>query len=173
MFRATIISLNDGQSYENVQVCEDADLDKYDIPRLFEEWTACIFADGQCLIIHHWKIKVIHIDRIIRRGPNSTHTDRLILDGDIIYAPATFIHEDSWTDLGIPHFFIKRNGFAGQLAWTSHEGTFITHDTNVTSIIIPDPRPSGITKSEIPNNTPISVQRQTAMPETVHGRIGK
>lgn len=171
MFRATLVSLSDGQSYENVQVCEDADLDKYDIPRPFEEWTACLFVDGLCLIVHHWKIKVIHLDRLRRSGPKSTRTDRLILDGDITYAPATFIHEDSWSEMNIPHFFVKRNGIAGQLVWSSQEGTFITHDTNVTSIVVPDPRPSGITQSEMPFDAPISVQRQAAAPETVHGKV--
>jgi hypothetical protein len=173
MFNAVLVSLSDGQSYENVQICEDADLDKYDIPRPFEEWTACIFADGACLIVHHWKIKVIHIDRLRRSAPGSTRTDRLILDGDIIYAPATFLHQDHWTEIGVPHFFIKRNGIAGQMAWTNAEGTFITHDTNVTSIIVPDPRPRGITSAEQPNATPTSVQKQNAKPDTIHGQVVK
>lgn len=171
MFYAELVSLSDGQSYQGVEVCEDADLDRLNIPRPFEQWTGCMFADGQCLVLHHWKFKVIHLDRIRRSGPKATRTERLILDGDIIYAPATFIHEDNWAAMGIPHFFIKRNGIAGQMAFSTPEGTFITHDTNVTSIIVPDPRPSGITSSEQPGSTPISIQKANARPDTVHGSI--
>lgn len=171
MFNAVLVSLSDGQSYENVQICEDADLDKFGLPRPFEEWTACIFTGRHCLIVHHWKIKVIQLDRRRRTGSNSSHTERLILDGDIVYAPATFLHEDNWLDMGIPHFFVKRNGIAGQMAWTNQEGTFITHDTNVTSIIVPDPRPRGITKSESPSITPTAVKKQSSAPETVHGQV--
>jgi len=173
MIYAELISLSDGQSYKDVQICEEADLDAHNIPRPFEEWTACVFTGGKfkikCLIIHHWKIKVIQLDRIRRNGVSNS--DRLILDGDITYSPVSFIHEDNWDTLGIPKFFVKRNGIAGQLAFSTQEGTFITHDTNVTSIIIPDPRPSGITKAERPAQTPQSVIKKNSMPETVHGRI--
>lgn len=173
MFHAELVSLSDGQSYPNVEVCEDADLDRYDLPRPFEEWTGCMFAQGQCLIVHHWKFKIIHLDRTRRSGPNATHTDRLILDGDIIYAPVTFIHQDNWASMGIPHFFIKRNGIAGQLAFSTPEGTFITHDVNVTSIIVPDPRPRGITQAESPSVTPFTVKKQNSAPDTIHGQVAR
>lgn len=171
MFHARLISLSDGQSYENVEICEDADLDQWGINRIFEEWTGCFFHKRRCYIVHHWKIKVIHLDREQRGGPQATHTDRLVIDGDILYAPVTFIHSDNWPSMGIPKFFVKRSGIAGQMAFSCPEGTFLTHDTNCTSIIIPDPRPSGITSSEQPVNTPKQIAKANAVPDTVHGRI--
>lgn len=158
MFNAVLVSLSDGQSYENVEICESDDLDRLNINRIFEEWTGCIFADGRCIIVHHWKFKVIHIDRVRRGGIGSFKTDRLILDGNIIYSPATIIPHDTYHAMNIPHFFEhpNRGGIAGQLTFSTNEGTFITHDTNVTSIIVDDPRKSGITKS---NHTAIASQR--------------
>ena len=49
--------------------------------------------------------------------------------------------------LNIPSFFVKRNGEPGQFAFSNSDGTYITADTNIASLIIPDPRKNGITKS--------------------------
>lgn len=174
MFFAKLISLSDGQSYENAQICEEGDLAKYSIPMIFENWTGCIFADGKCVVVHHWKIKVIHLNDRLRAGSNTIKADRLILDGDIIYTPATIIHPDNYKTLEIPEFFVKRGGIAGQLAWCGHQGTFITHDTNVTSIIVPDPRKKGITSAAQPgidSVTPTQIVRAASAPDTVHGKV--
>jgi len=174
MFNAVLLSLSDGQSYENVQVCEDGDMDKYGIPKIFEEWTGCFFADGKCIVVHHWKIKVIQIDKLQRSGKGSLYTERLVLDGDILYAPATIISHEVCHTLGVPHFFVKRGGIAGQLTWSCPHGTFITHDTNVVSIIVNDPRPKGITRAHQPgvdSITPTQVIRAANAPETVHGKL--
>lgn len=171
MFHARLISLGDGQSYENVEICQDEDLDKWGINKIFENWTACFFHERKCYVVHHWKIKVIHLDREIRRGRGATHTDRLVLDGDILYSPATFIHPDNWASMGIPEFFVKRNGIAGQMAFSCPEGTFITHDTNCTSIIVADPRPTGVTSSEQPTDTAVKIMKQSNRPDTIHGRV--
>jgi hypothetical protein len=165
MFNAELISLANGQSYENVQVCEPPDLIKHNIPLLFEHWTGCIFVGGKCLVVHHWKIKVIHLSRSRRGG--SHHVDRLVIDGDITYAPASMIDSSKWARLGIPEFFIKRGGIAGQMAWTCPQGTFITHDTNIVSIVMPDRRKSGIT-SAIQPKISLVIPKQTAV-----GKIGK
>ena len=172
MFDAELISLGDGQSYEHVQICEAADLVKYDIPLIFENWTGCVFADGKCFIIHHWKIKVIHLNRNQRGGNFSA--ERLVLDGDITYSPVAFIDSNNWARFGIPEFFVKRSGIAGQMVWTCPQGTFITHDTNVTSIVVPDPRPKGITMAEQPgvdSVTPTQQMRAEIAPETIHGKL--
>jgi hypothetical protein len=174
MFFARLISLSDGQSYENAQICEETDLVKHNIPMIFENWTGCIFANGKCVIVHHWKIKVIHLNDRLRAGSNAIQAERLILDGNIIYPQPLIIHHDNYQRLGIPEFFIKRGGIAGQLAWTSHQGTFFTHDTNVTSIIVSDPRKKGITSAAQPgidSVTPTQVLRAAAAPDTVHGKV--
>lgn len=173
MFHAELISLSDGQSYENVRVCEDVDLDKYNVPRIFENWTGLFFADGKAVVFHHWKIKVIHLYRD-RRGSGSIRTSQLILDGDISYSDCTLISPSTWAAAGIPEFFVKRGGIAGQFAWSCPQGTFITHDTNVTSVIIPDPRPKGITSATQPgvdSITPKQVIRASTAPDTVHGKV--
>jgi hypothetical protein len=150
MFLAHLVSLSDGQSYKDVQVCEEKDIARLEIPLIFEEWTACLFCDGQMIVCHHWKLKVIHLDRRKRSGKNSLRANRLILDGDISYENPVILHPDSWEAAGIPHFFIKRGGIAGQMAFVTDEGTFITHDTNCTSLIFPDSRKVGITSASQP-----------------------
>lgn len=167
MFHARLISLNDEQSYENVEICEDTDLNKFGINKIFEEWTGCFFHDKKCYIVHHWQIKIIHFDREQRGGPRATRIDRLVLDGNIIYAPVTFIHSDDWASLGIPEYFVKQSGITGQMVFSCAEGTFLTYDMNCTSIIMPDPRPSGITSSEQPQQ----ITKASAVSDTVHGRI--
>jgi len=149
MFNAALLSLSDGQSYKNPQICEEKDLGKFGVPQIFEEWTACFFAEGKMVVCHHWKIKVIQLDKFQRGGKNSIHVNRLILDGDISYSPVTLIHPDNWVGMNIPHFFIKRGGIAGQMTFSTPEGTFITHDTNCTSIILPDNRKKGLTSGII------------------------
>jgi hypothetical protein len=171
MFHAELVSLSDGQSYKDVDVCQDHDLDRLGIPKHFEEWTGCIFSQGQCLLIHHWKFKVIHLSHMRHSGPKSIHYERLILDGDIIYAPVTIIHQDNWANMGIPEFFVKRDTVLGQFAFSSPQGTFITHDINVTSLVIPDPRRQGVTRADNPSSTPFKIQKQNAIPDTIHGRI--
>lgn len=150
MFFAKLVSLSDGQSYKDVEVCESSDLDIYNIPRIFEEWTGCIFVDGECIIIHHWKFRIIHVDNIKRGGANSFEAKRIILDGNIVYGPVTIIPHDTFTAQGIPHFFEHndRGGIVGQLTFSTGEGTFITHDTNVTSLMIDNPRKFGMTGSK-------------------------
>jgi len=172
MFNAELISLGDGQSYEHVQICEADDLAKHNVPLIFENWTGCFFADNKCVVVDHWKIKVIHLTRTRNNG--FFHTDSLVLDGDIIYGPASLISYESWERLGIPEFFTRRNGIAGQMAWSCPQGTFITHDTNVTSLIIPDPRRKGITSAVQPgvdSTTPKQIAQASVAPETIHGKV--
>lgn len=174
MFFAHLVSLSDGQSYEHVNVLEEQDLPKFGIPMIFENWTGCILADKKCILVHHWKFKVIQISHERVGGSKAIHVDRIVLDGDITYSPSTIIHHDNWEKFQIPHFFVKRDGIAGQLAWSCPEGTFITHDTNVSSIMIPDPRRMGITSSVQPGvdaKTPKQTLRSSKAAENVHGRL--
>jgi len=165
MLKVDLVSLADGQSYRDVEICEDEDLDKLGIERVFENWTKCLFADNKCLIVHHWNIKVIRITREIKRIPNTTKLNRLILFGDIIYQDVSLVKSEDWEAHGIPEFFTKRDGIAGQMAWVCQEGTFVTHDTNVISLVNDDPRKKGITSSAQSRNV---VESEV---DTVNGKI--
>ena len=173
MFNAKLISLGNGQSYPNVQICEDEDLIKYGIPPIFENWTGCFFVDEKCIVVHYWKIKVIKLYSD-RRGTGKIKTERLVLDGDVSYGPATLISPSTWEAAGIPEFFIKRNGIAGQFAWSCSQGTYITHDTNVASIILQNPKSKGITTAiQLGRNhkTPKQIKKEANLPDTVHGTV--
>lgn len=171
MFHALRASLSDGQSYEDVVVYEEHDLEPMGIPLIFEEWTGCILTGGERIIVHTWKMKVIHIDKKQRSSKNSTFYNRLILDGNISYENITVIPHIEFEEMGIPHYFISRSGIAGQLTYSCQGGTYITHDTNVTSMIIPDTRRVGISASAQPLLTPQKLMRQSALPKSIQKRI--
>lgn len=173
MFEASLISLADGQSYENAKILESTDLLHHDIPQIFEQWTGCIIAGNNCIMVHHTKIKVILLDRQQRRSPNGINIDQVVMAGDIVYGPATIIHEEDWTKLGIPHFFVKRGGTAGQFVISCKEGTILTHDENITSLVTANPLLAGITKSDLPVDTPLKLAKASAIPDTTHGRISR
>tara|TARA_R110000751_G_scaffold132023_6_gene234449 strand:- start:978 stop:1472 length:495 start_codon:yes stop_codon:yes gene_type:complete len=147
MFEAILVSLGDGQSYRDVKVLEDNDLDKYGIHRYFEEYTGCFFVDKKSIILHHWNFKLIKISGERLTGPNCKDIERIVLSSELIYQNIKIIPSENWAHLQIPLFFVKRNGESGQFAFSCDQGTFITHDSNVASMIAPDPRKSGITFS--------------------------
>jgi len=148
MFKADLISLSEGQSYDNVSIFEDADLENLQYPKIFEDWTAtaCFSNNNQHIVTHHWKIRIIKLNsnRPVA-GKGSIFVDRLVLVGDITYENVKIVHQDQWRGLGIPHFFVKRNGIAGQMAFVCEDGTYITHDTNVSSLIFNDSVQTGVT----------------------------
>ena len=147
MFNAVLVSLSDGQSYENAKVLQEPDFDKYLLPELFEEYTGCIFVDGNAILLHHWNFKIIQISKQRLTGPNCLSASRCVLSNELIYQDVKIIPQANWESLNIPSFFIKRNGESGQFAFSNSDGTYITADTNIASLIIPDPRKNGITKS--------------------------
>lgn len=172
MFHAELLSLSDGQSYQDVKLFEDTDIDASSIPRIFEDWTACFIDNDDLIIAHHWKIKVIKISNSpILPGPGSIFADRLILDGDISYPDVNLIASDQFSKKGIPRFFIKRNGIAGQMAFVNYQGVFITHDTNVSSIIIKRSVTGGVTNGELISNSAKRISKQNTKPQTIHGKI--
>lgn len=171
MFHAVRVSLSDGQSYEDVTVYEEHDLEPMGIPLIFEEWTGCISTKSERIIVHTWKMKVVHIDKNQRSSRNSTYYDRLILDGNISYENVTVIPHTEFEELGIPHYFVSRSGIAGQLTYSCQGGTYITHDTNVTSMIMRETKRTGIIASSQPSLAPQMVIRKSSMPDTVNGRI--
>ena len=139
MFNAELISLSDGQSYEHVAICEEEDLDKLGVPKLFEEWTTCFFADKKQILCHVWNISLIYYDRKQRSGPGAITVERIILTGDISYAPARILPVEVWRDQhNIPLYFPKRFGFEGQMVFSCGQGTILSPDINVSSIIIPN-----------------------------------
>lgn len=173
MFNAILLSLSDGQSYENVKVFEDADIIERGIPKVFEDWTACFIHQGDLIIAHHWKVKVMKIsnDRI-GPGVNSIRVDRLILDGDIVYPDVNLMSHTEFEKRGIPHYFVKRDGIAGQMTFVCNEGTFITHDTNVSSLIFKKSTPEGVIRSQFTRGgSAKQISKQNLMPQTVHGKI--
>lgn len=145
MFQASLISLCDGQSYKNATICEDADIDNV-APRLFEEWTVCFFSDNKRILCHAWNVKIILLDNQWRYG--GIPVDRIILTGNVSYAPAEILQDGVWQQLGIPAVFAGDYGFEGQFVFSCHQGTILTCDTNVSSIITSEVKRQGVTASK-------------------------
>lgn len=174
MFTAQLLSMTEGQSYQQARMFEDPDFEKYDIPKPFEEWTAAFEADNKFVLAHHWQMLIIQLTNERRpAGPSSTALSRLVLKNDVVYENVKIINQDNWSEFGIPIYFTKYNGIAGQMAFTCGEGTFITHDCNVVSLILEKPpRLTGVVRSSFSAQTSAKyVGRQAAKPDTVHGNI--
>ena len=146
MFRAHLISLNDGQSFQNADICEQQDFERLGIDRLFGDLTSCFYVDKKCILLHNWSIKLIQLNKNSIKGKNSVMTNRLVLDGNITFSPAYVIDPETIGDYGIPLFFDVTGDRGGQLTFSSSNGIFMTHATNVASMIIDSDRNIGITQ---------------------------
>lgn len=150
MFHAELISLSRGQSYAQVDILEARhnDFENYGIPKPFGQRTVAFFADGQAIIVHPWGVRIIHLDKTYRSGgPKCFKFERIIIDGDISYSNGTYIDDDYFTELGIPDLFEDPGEVIDQVTFSNPQGTFITHDANIVSIIIDYQRKKrGITK---------------------------
>lgn len=174
MFSAQLVSLSGGQSYSDVNVFQDDDIEKYDLPTPFESWTSVFSADNKCIIAHHWQVLLIQIsnERMLA-GPLSLSINRLILVNDVVYEDVKLIHQDQWLAKGIPAYFEKINGIAGQLVFTCKEGTFLTHDNNCVSMLIDKPHNlDGVVNSSfVKGQSANCMQKRSLKPETVRGKI--
>jgi len=147
MFDATLVSLSDGQSYENVKVLIGDDFAKFGIPLVFRQYTGCFFVNGEAVILHQWNYKIIKIFNDRKTGPNCTSARRIILSNDLIYQDIKIIPQENWQGLNIPHLFLNKDGMDGQFTFSDKQGTYITAEPNVASLITADPRKVGITQS--------------------------
>jgi len=164
MFNAHLLSLCDGQSYDNATILEDQDIIKRDLPRPFEDWTAYFIWHDKTICLHHYTIALIQLDQKRRWIEGCIEAERLILARNISYPEVLIIPRNLWADCDIPYYFIKRYGFEGQLAFTCQTGTIITVETNVSSLIFSTP-PRGIIKTQPqiikPQITPLSTKKVT------------
>lgn len=152
MFNALLISLSRGQSYDNVDILEyrKGDFEKYQVPAPFGSRTVAFFYKNDCIMAHPWGVRIIHLDTQQRgsTGEKNFEFDRVILDGDISYSDGVYIDDDYFLDLGIPDLFEDPGEVIDQVVFSCNQGTFITHDANIISIIRRHPRGRrGVTKS--------------------------
>lgn len=146
MFRAQLISLNDGQSFRDADICELSDLDKLGINKLFGDLTSCFYADKKCILLHNWSIKLININSNSIKGKNSFCCNRLVLNGNITFSPVTIIDPAIISEYAIPSYFDSAGDRGGQITFSSSNGLFIAHATDVASIFIDNNRNIGITQ---------------------------
>lgn len=173
MFHAELISLSQGQSYDQVDILEarNGDFERLGIPKPFKEQTVAFFWKSQLLIVHPWGIRVIHLDKNSRSGgPKCFPFDRIVLDGDISYQNGTYIDDDYFAELNIPDLFEDPGEVIDQVTFSTAAGVFITHDANIVSMILQYERASrGVTKGiKVKPAEDISIQ---ALPEG--RRVGK
>lgn len=142
MFKALLLSLNDGQSYKNVQICEEPDFEKYNITKLFGQLTSCFYADRKCTLLHNWSIALIHLNKDhIKSG---IYTERLVLEGSVSFDKVTIIEHADLLKYGIPEYFAVDEQC--QCTFSCREGTFITSPYNVASMVIENTRQVGVTR---------------------------
>ena len=135
MFKAFLLSLNDGQSFKSVEVYEDGDFDKFNIPKMFGELTCCVKADKKLLLLHSWTIRLIQLNQSYIKCPKCLHSPRLVLDGNTSFSPATILKPSDLSDYNIPLYFDTTDDLGGQCSFSCSEGTFITHATNVAYLV--------------------------------------
>lgn len=138
MFYAGLISLDDGQSYENVKIYEEHDHD--DIPDIMEHNTFCFVKNNQHILVHLLKVCVIRIygPNEAPNIPDSIPFHKLVISGDVIYGPGRIIRQEKYAEYGIPRVFNKSTcGIAEQLVFvTPQDGMFITTDWNIVSLFL-------------------------------------
>ena len=148
MFKARMISLSGDLIYQNIQVLYYTDMIRLDIDPYFGPYTCVFFADGKCVHVHYFNINLIQIDRHPRTSAHKA--DEIIIGSEMRYRDSYIIKQEQWAEKGIPNYFEKHEGLTEQFAWSNNEGTFITLDSNVVSIINPDPRRTGATAQKVP-----------------------
>ena len=141
MFTAEFISLSGDLVYRNVQVLGNDDYEKLSIPKIFDGWTCTFLADGKCYHVHQFKVNLIKIDSHPRTS--NYPVEEIIIGDEMRYQPAYVIPQQEWAERNIMNLFCEPDSHKGQFAWCNHEGTFITLESNVVSIISPDPRRRG------------------------------
>jgi hypothetical protein len=140
-----MLSLNDGQSFRNVEVCEKDDLCRYDIEPMFGESTFCYYADKKCIVLHEWAIKLIQVNSDYIKNDYLT-SERLVLEGNITFSPVNIIPLSEIHKYDIPNIIDTNNMRGGQFTFSCRDGTFITYVSNVASLVIDNNRNVGPTK---------------------------
>jgi len=141
MFTAELISLSGDLVYRNIQILGDDDYEKLSIPRIFNKWTCTFLVDGKCYQVHQFKVNLIQLDSHARAS--NYPVEEIIIGDEMRYKPAYMIPQQEWAERNIVNLFCEPSSHKGQFAWCNHEGTFITLESNVVSIISPDPRRRG------------------------------
>jgi len=135
MFKARLISLSGGQSYENVSILEYDDILSRGIPAWFDDWTACFISDGELITTCYTEIRIIELfATTIRTGPNSTFYDRIIVQNGIIYDNVDIICPSNWERMGIPDYFPLRYNIP-QMAFKCQDRIYVSHFCNIESMI--------------------------------------
>ena len=152
MFNAELISLSNGQSYDKVQIFEarKADFEEYNVPKPFGHMTVAFYHQGKLILSHPWCVRAIHLDRHPRKGNGikNFNFERIVLDNDVVFENGVYLDDDYYDELGIPDIFEDPGEVIDQVSFSCSEGVFITHDANVSSIIIKSTRQmEGVKKS--------------------------
>jgi len=144
MFNAELISLSNGQSYDKVCILEARkdDFELNNVPKPFGHMTVAFYHQGKLILSHPWCVRIIHLDRRPRtgKGIKNFSFERIVLDNDVIYEAGTYLDDDYYADLNIPDIFEDPGEVIDQVTFSCSEGIFITHDANISSIIMPNTR---------------------------------
>jgi len=162
MFKAALISMGEGQSYDNVTIYEREDFATKDIPQPFENRTLAFECCNKLYIVHVWNIISILFDKVKRTGPGIS-ADRIIISGDASYDDIIILDQESWVAQKIPYVLKTEDGITGQMVFSNSEGTFITLDSTVTSIAMRIPKTGLTTSTQITTPEPVSIVKQTAV----------
>lgn len=152
MFHAELISLSQGQSYDQVDILEPRtdDFERLGVPKPFKNQTIAFYWRSQLVIAHPWGIRIIHLDKNPRSGgPKCFQFDRIVLDGDVSYQNGTYIDDDYFAELQIPDLFEDPGEVIDQVTFSCSSGVYLTHDANIVSIIMQYGRASrGVTQGK-------------------------
>lgn len=140
MFQAQSISLCQGISYDNVWIAEQPDYITYNIPQVFATHPVVFWHQDKMCISHASNVRVIKLDSIKRKFPQPENIafSRIVMNGDIVYESGSILHQKYYIDNGIPLLFQDEHKIFEQLVFNCSDGTFITHDINICTVILND-----------------------------------
>ncbi len=137
MIPALRISIGD-ITYQNVKIAMSEEVDQLGLIPVLGEHTVMFKHNNKWHACHNWELKLIHLSRNRCKVPGAIPYERLVISADKIYGPGMYVTNEVLREAGVRDLWL---GIESQIAFHSIEGTFISTDYAITSIVFPISNP--------------------------------
>lgn len=170
MFNARQITLSSGSTYDMPVVLEPADYINYGVYGACGPLNLCFLADGGTVVLNQLNLSTIKLDGRKRDGRRDRTFAKLVLNKEIIFTDIKVISPDDYEYANIPKII---GGGLNQFTWSCAEGTFITHDANIVSLVEKDGKVGRASKVVPRNALHVSPDvLDSVSPQAVQKKIG-
>lgn len=138
MFKAEFISITGNLTYSNPAILHKTDFGKYSVIPHFEDFTCVFICENKLIQLHQQNINLIKIDS--HQRTSNDYAELVVIGTEMKYPNSYILDKSQWENKGIPEYFKGHEGLTTQFAWSNQEGTFITLDYNVISIVKLEPK---------------------------------